>query len=69
MTFNFPARRQNRHARRSRRFPDWFAGFAFAAIAIAALVPAAVVSIGAAGNQATRCAARRKANERTSDIP
>ena len=29
-------------------FPDWFAGFAFAAIAIGALVPAAVMSIGAA---------------------
>jgi solute:Na+ symporter, SSS family len=29
-------------------FPDWFAGFSFAAIAIGALVPAAVMSIGAA---------------------
>ncbi|WP_279343673.1 monocarboxylate uptake permease MctP [Variovorax terrae] len=29
-------------------FPDWFSGFAFAAIAIGALVPAAVMSIGAA---------------------
>ncbi len=29
-------------------FPDWFAGFAFAAIAIGALVPAAVMSIAAA---------------------
>jgi solute:Na+ symporter, SSS family len=29
-------------------FPDWFAGFTFAAIAIGALVPAAVMSIGAA---------------------
>jgi SSS family solute:Na+ symporter len=29
-------------------FPDWFAGFVFAAIAIGALVPAAVMSIGAA---------------------
>ncbi|HBF29885.1 monocarboxylate uptake permease MctP [Rhizobium sp.] len=29
-------------------FPDWFTGFAFAAIAIGALVPAAVMSIGAA---------------------
>jgi solute:Na+ symporter, SSS family len=29
-------------------FPDWFAGFAFAAIGIGALVPAAVMSIGAA---------------------
>ncbi|MDQ0454978.1 monocarboxylate uptake permease MctP [Rhizobium paknamense] len=29
-------------------FPDWFAGFAFSAIAIGALVPAAVMSIGAA---------------------
>lgn len=28
-------------------FPDWFAGFSFAAIAIAALVPAALMSIGA----------------------
>lgn len=28
-------------------FPNWFAGFAFAAIAIGALVPAAVMSIGA----------------------
>jgi len=28
-------------------FPDWFAGFAFAALAIGALVPAAVMSIGA----------------------
>ncbi len=31
-----------------RIFPDWFAGFSFAAIAIGALVPAAVMSIGAA---------------------
>ena len=30
-----------------RIFPEWFAGFAFAAIAIGALVPAAVMSIGA----------------------
>ena len=29
-------------------FPDWFAGFCFAAIALSALVPAAVMSIGAA---------------------
>ncbi|KAA3518708.1 sodium:solute symporter family protein [Agrobacterium vitis] len=29
-------------------FSDWFAGFAFAAIAVGALVPAAVMSIGAA---------------------
>ena len=29
-------------------FPDWFAGFAFAAIAIGALVPASVMSIAAA---------------------
>ena len=29
-------------------FPEWFAGFAFSAIAIGALVPAAVMSIGAA---------------------
>jgi len=29
-------------------FPDWFVGFAFAAIAIGALVPAAIMSIGAA---------------------
>jgi SSS family solute:Na+ symporter len=29
-------------------FPEWFAGFAFAAIAIGALVPAAIMSIGAA---------------------
>ncbi len=29
-------------------FPDWFVGFAFAAIAIGALVPAAMMSIGAA---------------------
>jgi solute:Na+ symporter, SSS family len=29
-------------------FPNWFAGFAFAAIAIGALVPAAIMSIGAA---------------------
>ena len=29
-------------------FPDWFAGFAFAAIAIGAWVPAAVMSIGSA---------------------
>ena len=28
-------------------FPDWFAGFCFAAIALGALVPAAVMSIGA----------------------
>ncbi len=31
-----------------RAFPDWFAGFCFAAIALGALVPAAVMSIGAA---------------------
>ena len=31
-----------------RIFPDWFAGFSFAAIAIGALVPAAIMSIGAA---------------------
>ncbi|MBC7396856.1 MAG: sodium:solute symporter family protein [Bdellovibrionales bacterium] len=30
-----------------RIFPEWFSGFAFAAIAIGALVPAAVMSIGA----------------------
>lgn len=29
-------------------FPEWFAGFAFAALAIGALVPAAIMSIGAA---------------------
>jgi solute:Na+ symporter, SSS family len=29
-------------------FPDWFAGFAFAAVAIGALVPAAIMSIAAA---------------------
>jgi SSS family solute:Na+ symporter len=29
-------------------FPEWFAGFCFAAIAIGALVPAAIMSIGAA---------------------
>jgi solute:Na+ symporter, SSS family len=29
-------------------FPDWFAGFCFAAIALGAMVPAAVMSIGAA---------------------
>jgi len=29
-------------------FPDWFAGFSFAAIAIGALVPSAIMSIGAA---------------------
>ncbi len=34
-------------------FPDWFAGFAFAAIAIGALVPAAIMSI-AASNLFTR---------------
>jgi solute:Na+ symporter, SSS family len=32
----------------ARIFPDWFAGFSFAAIAIGALVPAAIMSIGAA---------------------
>ncbi|QEN90101.1 sodium:solute symporter [Labrys sp. KNU-23] len=32
----------------NKMFPDWFAGFCFAAIAIGALVPAAVMSIGAA---------------------
>jgi len=32
----------------SQMFPDWFAGFAFAAISIGALVPAAVMSIAAA---------------------
>jgi SSS family solute:Na+ symporter len=31
-----------------KEFPDWFAGFAFAAIAIGALVPAAIMSIAAA---------------------
>ncbi|RYZ96049.1 MAG: sodium:solute symporter, partial [Proteobacteria bacterium] len=31
----------------NRIFPEWFAGFAFSAIAIGALVPAAVMSIGA----------------------
>jgi solute:Na+ symporter, SSS family len=31
-----------------RIFPEWFAGFSFAAIAIGALVPAAIMSIGAA---------------------
>jgi solute:Na+ symporter, SSS family len=34
-------------------FPDWFVGFAFAAIVIGALVPAAIMSIGAA-NLVTR---------------
>jgi SSS family solute:Na+ symporter len=34
-------------------FPDWFVGFAFAAIVISALVPAAIMSIGAA-NLVTR---------------
>jgi SSS family solute:Na+ symporter len=34
-------------------FPDWFVGFAFAAIVIGALVPAAIMSIGAA-NMVTR---------------
>ena len=34
-------------------FPDWFAGFCFAAIALGALVPAAIMSIGAA-NLVTR---------------
>jgi SSS family solute:Na+ symporter len=29
-------------------FPDWFAGFCFAAVAIGALVPAAIMSIAAA---------------------
>lgn len=32
----------------NKMFPNWFAGFCFAAIAIGALVPAAVMSIGAA---------------------
>ncbi|MBV9672940.1 MAG: sodium:solute symporter [Verrucomicrobia bacterium] len=32
----------------NKMFPDWFAGFSFAAIAIGALVPAAIMSIGAA---------------------
>jgi SSS family solute:Na+ symporter len=32
----------------SKYFPDWFEGFAFAAIAIGALVPAAIMSIAAA---------------------
>jgi SSS family solute:Na+ symporter len=31
-----------------RMFPDWFAGFAFAAIGVGALVPAAIMSIAAA---------------------
>jgi solute:Na+ symporter, SSS family len=34
-------------------FPEWFAGFSFAAIALGALVPAAIMSIGAA-NLVTR---------------
>jgi SSS family solute:Na+ symporter len=34
-------------------FPEWFAGFCFAAIALGALVPAAIMSIGAA-NLVTR---------------
>ena len=48
-----------RKARRSFRalvlksFPEWFAGFCFAAIALGALVPAAIMSIGAA-NLVTR---------------
>src|SRR5438094_27059 len=32
----------------TKEFPDWFAGFAFAAISIGALVPAAIMSIAAA---------------------
>jgi SSS family solute:Na+ symporter len=32
----------------AKMFPEWFAGFAFAALAIGALVPAAIMSIGAA---------------------
>ena len=36
-----------------RSFPEWFAGFCFAAIALGALVPAAIMSIGAA-NLVTR---------------
>ncbi len=47
-------------------FPDWFVGFAFAAIAIGALVPAAVMSIGAA-NTFTRNIWRPFVNEDMSD--
>lgn len=47
-------------------FPDWFVGFAFAAIAIGALVPAAVMSIGAA-NTFTRNVWRPFVNSNMTD--
>lgn len=47
-------------------FPDWFVGFAFAAIAIGALVPAAIMSIAAA-NLFTRNIYREYFRPRLSD--
>lgn len=47
-------------------FPDWFAGFAFAAISIGALVPAAIMSIAAA-NLFTRNIYRRYFRPRYSE--
>jgi SSS family solute:Na+ symporter len=46
-------------------FPEWFAGFCFAAIALGALVPAAIMSIGAA-NLVTRNIWRPYVNARMS---
>jgi SSS family solute:Na+ symporter len=48
-------------------FPDWFAGFCFAAIALGALVPAAVMSIGAA-NTFTRNVWKTFVNPQVSPI-
>lgn len=47
-------------------FPEWFAGFCFAAIALGALVPAAIMSIGAA-NLVTRNIWRPYINDRLTD--
>ncbi|HEY2344988.1 MAG TPA: sodium:solute symporter [Xanthomonadaceae bacterium] len=47
-------------------FPEWFAGFCFAAIALGALVPAAIMSIGAA-NLVTRNIWKPFVNSRISD--
>ncbi|MBV1835858.1 sodium:solute symporter [Acetobacter estunensis] len=49
-------------------FPDWFAGFAFAAIAIGALVPAAVMAIGAANLLTHNILPKRLESVRTSQI-
>jgi len=48
-------------------FPEWFAGFCYAAIALGALVPAAIMSIGAA-NLVTRNIWRPYVNARMSAV-